>query len=88
MHRLNGENIQIIYEDPAEWMKYPDEEGKRVLIPKPDFFFPDYKIYIEHWAVDKNGKVPDWFKGEDPSKEYIEGMEIKKRNLQNTTNIL
>ena len=46
-------------------------------IPKPDFFFPDYDIYLEHWAIDKNGEVPDWFGGKNASEKYRIGMERK-----------
>ena len=61
-HNLNGESIRIFYEHPAQWMVYTDVNGKS-KIPKPDFFFPDYDIYLEHWAIDKDGEVPDWFEG-------------------------
>ena len=41
---LDGKKVKILYEQPAEWMKYSDEKGGQV--PSPDFFFPDYDIYI------------------------------------------
>ena len=76
-HNLNGKKLTICYEDEAEWMKYKNSDGKEI-VPKPDFFFPDYNIYLEHWAIDKNGKVPDWFEGENPTEEYTKGINIKK----------
>jgi len=75
-HNLNGERVKIVYEDLARWMAYTDTSGNR-KIPKPDFFFPDYDIYLEHWAIDKNGKVPDWFEGKNASEEYKLGMKRK-----------
>ncbi|MDY9927817.1 UvrD-helicase domain-containing protein, partial [Methanosarcina sp.] len=79
-HNLNGERIKILYEDPAKWMAYNDSNGKKKT-PKPDFFFPDYDIYLELWAIDKNGKVPDWFEGKNASEEYKLGMKRKKEKF-------
>ncbi len=78
MHKINGQEINIKYEAPAEWMRYRNEKGNEI-IPKPDFFFPQFDIYLEHWAINKDGKVPNWFFGEDPTEEYIKGMNIKKK---------
>lgn len=80
-HNLNGKKIKVLYEDPAKWMQYRDEKGGE-QIPKPDFLLPDYAIYIEHWAVNKEGKVPDWFEGEDPTNKYKKGMEAKQKEFQ------
>ena len=41
----------------------------------------DYDIYLEHWAIDKNGGVPDWFEGKNASEEYKLGMKRKKEKL-------
>lgn len=79
-HNLNGESIKIRYGYPAHWMAYTDANGEK-KIPKPDFFFPNYDIYLEHWAIDKNGKVPGWFEGENASEEYKRGMEKKKEEF-------
>jgi DNA helicase IV len=78
MHKLNNKDIKIIYENPAEWMRYKNKDGE-VIIPKPDFYFPDFDIYLEHWAIGKNGKVPEWFAGDNPTKHYKEAMDIKKK---------
>ncbi|WP_410509498.1 UvrD-helicase domain-containing protein [Methanosarcina hadiensis] len=79
-HNLNGERIRILYENPARWMEYTDSEGNK-KVPRPDFFFPDYDIYLEHWALDKNGKVPDWFEGKNAPEEYKLGMKRKKEKF-------
>jgi len=77
---LNGERIRIFYEHPAEWMAYTDASGGK-KIPTPDFLFPDYDIYLEHWAIDRDCNVPDWFEGENPSEEYRKGMAMKIRKF-------
>lgn len=79
-HAINGEEISVEYEKPAEWMQYVNENGD-ILIPKPDFYLPQYKLHIEHWAVDENGRVPEWFEGEDPSAAYQKGMILKKERF-------
>ena len=76
MHNLNGKKINIAYESPAEWMNYKNDKGEEIT-PKPDFYFPDFDIYLEHWALDKNGKVPEWFAGDNPTEDYKEAMGIK-----------
>lgn len=59
---------------------------------KPDFYLPKYDIYIEHFGIDKNGKVPDWFKGDGTKtaqEKYSEGIEWKKaEHLANKTTLI
>lgn len=59
---------------------------------KPDFYLPEYYIYIEHFGIDKNGKVPDWFKGDETKtaqEKYSEGIEWKKaEHLANKTTLI
>lgn len=48
----------------------------------PDFFLTDYGIYIEYWGIDEQGNVPSYFTStgdQDPSKEYRDSMEWKKK---------
>lgn len=56
---------------------------------KPDFYLPEYDIYIEHFGIDKNGKVPAWFKGDETKtaqEKYTEGIEWKRaEHLSNDT---
>jgi DNA helicase-4 len=79
-HKLNGKKVNILYENPASWMKYRDEKGEH--IPKPDFFLPEHDSYIEHLAVNKEGKVPDWFEGDDPTNDYKKTMKAKQKKFQ------
>lgn len=43
---------------------------------RPDFYLPDYDIYIEHFAVDENQQTPAFINRQ----KYLEGM-AWKRNL-------
>ncbi len=62
-HKLDGKPIRVKYE--------PDVNGFR-----PDFYLPQCDIFIEHWALDEKGKVPDWFT--QSTEEYKKSMEMKK----------
>ena len=47
----------------------------------PDFYLPDYDIYIEYFGIDRKGNVPDYFseKGNlSASEAYQEGMRWKR----------
>ena len=51
---------------------------------QPDFYLPDYDIYIEHFAVDRNGIPPSWFSG-----DYVSGMQWKREiHKQNKTKLI
>src|SRR3989338_7259046 len=68
-------------------MKYKNETGEEIT-PKPDFYFPDFDIYLEHWAIGKNGKVPEWFAGENPTQHYKESMNLKKEKYSSNNKLL
>lgn len=75
-HKINGKYIKVLYENPAEWMNYKNEKGE-IKTPKPDFFLPEYNIYIEHWGIDERGNVPEWF-----DQDYRKGMKAKIERFQ------
>lgn len=53
---------------------------------KPDFYLDDYGIYIEFFAVNKEGRVPDWFtaeKGKTPTETYMDGIKWKRETHRN-----
>ena len=82
---LNG--ITFRYEQAADWA---DQDSHRRRY-HPDFYLPNYGIYIEHWAVDRNGNVPDWFshgRAEDPSQMYQFGMEWKRAQFRKHGKVL
>lgn len=63
-YKINGERILVKYE--------PDVGGFR-----PDFFLPQYDIFIEHWGLNRDGEVPEWFG--ISTQEYRNSVETKKR---------
>jgi len=63
MHKLNGKAVKVEYE--------PDVDGFR-----PDFWLSEFDLFVEHWALDKNGDVPEWF-GQS-SEDYKRNMAWKK----------
>lgn len=66
---VNG--INYLYEEDYKF-KTADAKHRQY---KPDFFLPDYDIYIEHFGIDKDEKPAPWI-----SKEvYKEEMEWKER---------
>jgi len=76
-HNFKGKKVNIGYETPAEWMK----DGSGGDAPRPDFFFPDFNLYLEHWALDKNGNAPAWFEGPNPTERYKNSMKYKKEKF-------
>jgi DNA helicase-4 len=63
-NKINGAPIVVAYE--------PGISGFR-----PDFCLPQYDLFIEHWALNKEGEVPNWF--DQPTEKYKESMETKKK---------
>lgn len=70
---ING----IEYEYEKEY-KYNTKNESYKNQYKPDFYLPEYDIYIEHFGVDKYGQPPSFYSKEDKYK-YIKGMEWKFR---------
>lgn len=62
--KVNGEHIKVEYE--------PDLEGFR-----PDFYLPQFDVFIEHWGIDRDGNVPEWFS--QSSEEYNKYVKKKKK---------
>jgi len=73
--------VKFEYEAPATWADR--NVGYRMY--QPDFFLPEYGIWIEHWAIDRQGNVPAWFstgQSTDPSTRYRQGMQWKRYQFQ------
>lgn len=69
--------IKYIYQDSYKYKTASKEFGQY----KPDFYLPDYGIYIEHFGIDKNGKVPHWFNrdtNQTAQEKYTAGIEWKR----------
>ena len=54
---ING--VEYEYEKPYP-KPYDNPDHRRVY--KPDFYLPEYDIYLEHYAIDKYGEPPKYFK--------------------------
>lgn len=74
---LMQNGIQYIYEHPYEIDTRTSEYGQY----HPDFYLPDYKIYIEYFGINRKGEVPSYFKsvnGMSASEAYRASMEWKR----------
>ena len=71
-------DIPYVYEGPYEADTRTEEFGEY----RPDFYLPDYGIYIEYFAIDRQGRVPDWFSarpGKTATETYREGIAWKRQ---------
>lgn len=75
---LNGVNYE--YEAPYE---YPTATSKKRQY-KPDFYLPDYGIYIEHFGLDANGRTASYVDRE----KYLKSMEWKRRTHRECGTVL
>ena len=67
----NGINYE--YEKPYEIETSTIEKRQYT----PDFYLPDYGIYIEHYGIDRNGNAPQYDK--EASDEYVRSMLWKRQ---------
>lgn len=58
---LYQNQIQYEYEASYKFDTNTAEYGQY----HPDFYLPDYDVYIEYFGIDHSGKVADYFKGRD-----------------------
>lgn len=66
-------NIKYSYEAPYKYATGDQYRGQY----RPDFYLPEYGIYIEHFGVTRDGQAP-WLSLVE-QKKYIEGMEWKRQ---------
>ena len=66
---LTEHGVEFRYEDPYETATATRLHRQY----QPDFFLPSHGIYIEHFALDRNGRPPSGWRG------YAEGVEWKRR---------
>jgi DNA helicase IV len=82
---FNG--INYIYEERYEYKTASKKFGQY----KPDFYLPEYAIYIEHFALDEKGNVPNWFKGDETQtaqEKYCNGIEWKRQLHEEKSTVL
>ena len=66
---LSAHSVDYEYEKP-----YPVDTASLTRRQyKPDFYLPAYDIYIEHFALDRDGKAPEHFE-----QSYAEGVKWKR----------
>ena len=81
---LNG----IAYEYERKYDGAVSADGGRVRrVYRPDFYLPAYKIWIEHFGVDKDGNPPSFFSKAERD-EYLDGMKWKRNIHKNNGTVL
>ncbi len=66
---LHTHQIEYRYEKRAEAIN-SDTGDDNTDAYRPDFYIPSANVYIEHFGIDKNGEVAEWFS--TTSEEYTE----------------
>ena len=58
----------------------------------PDFYLPEYDVYIEYFGVNRNGEVPSWFSGKNDktaTQVYQDAMAWKRQiHTENQTKMI
>lgn len=55
---------------------------------QPDFYLSDYDIWLEHFGITEDGRVP-WIGSSGEERKYIEGIEWKRKtHKQNQTSLI
>jgi len=75
-------NIEYKYEPLVDWVDQ-DEEDKEY---HPDFYIPEYDIYIEHWGLNERCEVAPWFT--ITSEEYLESRKWKLGQFEKHQKVL
>ena len=75
-------NIKFEYEPLLEWVDKSEEDKEY----HPDFYLPDYDVYIEHWGLNRNNQVPEWFT--KTTEEYLELRRWKLEQFETYNKIL
>lgn len=84
---LMQNGIRYEYEKPYE-IDTRNEEHRQYC---PDFYLPDYGIYIEYFGINRNGEVPPFFShavGKTPSQTYRESMDWKRQTHKKNGTVL
>lgn len=79
--------IEYIYEYPYEVDTRTEERGQYY----PDFFLPEYNIYVEYFGINRNGDVPSYFKGSNgmtATQAYQESIKWKRKTHKTNNTIM
>ena len=60
--------FKIDYEYQRHYPLQPEDRNAGYASYQPDFHFPEYEIWHEHYGIDRNGDVPKWFTAKHPHK--------------------
>src|SRR3989475_4681482 len=73
-------HVKFSYETPVSWAD-KDNDFRQY---RPDFYLFEYGLWLEHWAIDREGRVPPWFSTPrgDSSANYRKGMEWKREQFK------
>lgn len=71
-------DIDYRHEDIAEWAESSEDRSAY----RPDFYLPGHDVYIEHWGIDEDGEVPEWFSWS--TGEYKKKMRWARRQFENS----
>lgn len=71
--------IRYAYEEQVDWCDEDVSEKKRTYCP--DFYLPDFDVYIEHWSVNADGDTPSFFTSEG-SINYKRNMAWKRGQFE------
>lgn len=80
-------NIKYEYEAKYKYKTDTTEYGEY----HPDFYLPDYDIYVEYFGIDRNHNVPSYYTskhGKTPKEEYNDGIAWKRETHKNHGTIL
>lgn len=67
----------IEYEYERLYPHVSENEGRYRKKYRPDFYLPKYDIYLEHFAIDENGNLPQFTPVEE--QKYKEGVDWKRK---------
>ncbi|MFW9873097.1 MAG: UvrD-helicase domain-containing protein [Candidatus Thorarchaeota archaeon] len=77
--------IDFQYEPLVDWVDQNDENEEDKSY-HPDFYLPEYDVYIEHWGLNRQMRVPEWFT--ISSEEYLENRQWKLEQFETHNKIL
>ena len=83
---LAQNGVRYCYEHPYEFDTRTEEYSQY----NPDFYLPDYNIYIEYFGINRQGEVPSYFNGShgmSATQAYRKSMDWK-RELHRANNTL
>jgi len=58
--------FKIDYAYQKHYPLMPEDRNASFASYQPDFYFPEYEIWHEHYGIDRNGDVPKWFTAKHP----------------------